>query len=294
MSFVVVFCFFFAKIEWFIAYFVFIFSIFAFWIVVFLTCGVQFQKLNCLKNKKKKNKKSFLKKINEKLRNVFQKDVPQDLMFKIIDNTKCLMWICISALVFNNKYITDITAIVAHLSNSFPIFNKFKSESKNFISIIITGFVLDKITGISMLVAFFIGAKKSGYTSVAITSAMFVGIVKTLLHIFLFDNNDYVQALFFIFFGCLAISKNKRTIIYICEKAVPEDFWFYRKKKKEDEKSKKEKVEKKEEKKDEQQAKKKKKDCSDKYKKVYKNNKKYEKTDKKFERREERRQHKSR
>ena len=251
----------------------------AFWLTTFLACGVCFQQLHTDKS----FKKSFFKKVEEKIKKIFKRDISERFLLKILDNLKCLFFVCLGAFLFNNKYITDITAIVAHLSSNFPIWHKFKSDNKNFISVIITGFVLDEITGISMLFAFLIGAKKSGYTSVAITSAMLAGIFKTAIHIFMFNNNDYVEAVFFIFFGCLAISRNKKTLIYICEKAVPEDFKFYKKKKKEEKKEThngKKHHEVKCEKKEKKDA------YPNKYKKFYKNNKKYEKIDIKAEKRD--------
>jgi len=43
-----------------------------------------------------------------------------------------------------------------------------------------------------------------------------IGMIKTVMHIFLFGNTDYIEVVFFVGFGALAISKNKKILLYIC------------------------------------------------------------------------------
>ena len=160
------------------------------------------------------------------LRNFYQK-FSFKLFFEVLDYVKCPMFVVISAILFNKKIITDTTAIVSYLAHYFPIWSGFRNDNKNFIGVIFTGFILDPITGISMIFAYLLSARSFGYTSVAITSSMLVGIIKTFIHIVFFDNNDYVEALFFIFFGILAIYKNHRVLIHIFGKSVKRDIKLY-------------------------------------------------------------------
>lgn len=153
------------------------------------------------------------------------------LIFTVIDCIKCPIFVVFSAIMFNEKYITDLTAVVAYMAHYFPIWSGFRNDNRNFIGIIFTGFLLDPITGLSMIFAYLISARSFGHTTIAITSAMLVGMVKTFVHIVFFDNNDYIEAVYFIFFGSLAIYKNRRMLRYLCEKTVKSDIEFYRKKK---------------------------------------------------------------
>ena len=150
------------------------------------------------------------------------------LIFTVIDYIKCPFFVIVSAIMFNDKYMTDLTAIVAYLAHYFPIWSGFRNDNRNFIGVIFTGFLLNPITGISMIFAYLVSARSFGYTSIAITSSMLVGIIKTVVHVVFFDNNDFVEAIYFIFFGVLAIYKNRRILIYICEKTVKKDVKFYK------------------------------------------------------------------
>ena len=174
---------------------------------------------------------NFLGKATIKVIRFFRKFYPKfsfKLLFNTIDYTKCVFFVIIAAMVFDKKQIVDLTAIVAYTAHYFPIWSGFRNDNKNFISIIFTGFLLDPITGVSMLLAYLVSAHTFGYTSIAITSAMMAGIVKTVVHVVFFDNTDYIEALFFISFGVLAIYKNRKILIYICEKSAKKDIKFYK------------------------------------------------------------------
>ncbi len=190
-------------------------SLITFMVLTYLLCSLQFSKIVCfLGEYHTKNK--IIKTIITKIQKLNNKKSSLKTFGNILDITKCLIATLLSAYFFENKYIMDTTAVVAHLGHHFPLWNKFKNESKNFINLILTGFVLDPITGVSMLIAFGFAAFKSSYTSVAITSATMIGMIKTVMHIFLFGNTDYIEVVFFVGFGALAISKNKKVLLYIC------------------------------------------------------------------------------
>ena len=190
-------------------------SLVTFMVLTYLLCSLQFSKIVCFLGEcRTKNK--IMKKIIVKIQKLNNKKSSLKTFGNILDITKCLIATLLSAYFFENKYIMDTTAVVAHLGHHFPLWNKFKNESKNFINLILTGFVLDPITGVSMLIAFGFAALKSSYTSVAITSATMIGMIKTVMHIFLFGNTDYIEVVFFVGFGALAISKNKKILLYIC------------------------------------------------------------------------------
>lgn len=190
-------------------------SLITFLVLTYLLCSLQFSKIVCfLGEYNTKNK--IMKTIIAEIQKLNNKKSSLKTFGNILDITKCLIATLLSAYFFENKYIMDTTAVVAHLGHHFPLWNKFKNESKNFINLILTGFVLDPITGVSMLIAFGFAAFKSSYTSVAITSATMIGMIKTVMHIFLFGNTDYIEVVFFVGFGALAISKNKKILLYIC------------------------------------------------------------------------------
>lgn len=190
-------------------------SLITFMVLTYLLCSLQFSTIVCFLGKYRA-KNEIMKKIIAKIQKINNKKSFLKTFGNILDITKCLIATLLSAYFFENKYIMDMTAVVAHLGHHFPLWNKFKNESKNFINLILTGFVLDPITGVSMLIAFGFAALKSSYTSVAITSATMIGMIKTVMHIFLFGNTDYIEVLFFVGFGALAISKNKKILLYIC------------------------------------------------------------------------------
>ena len=193
------------------------FFVVLFLLITYLFCSFQFleffvkQKKHCVYIEKLINNTiKLIKKINI---NPSVEDI-----CVVFDGLKCCVFVIISAYLFHSKNIMDITAIVAYLGHRFPIYYKFKNESKNFISMILVGFILDPITGISMIVAFILSSRICEYTSVATISAMLAGIVKTLIHFSFFENNYYFENLFFIFFSILAISKNKRAMLYVIAK----------------------------------------------------------------------------
>ena len=134
-------------------------------------------------------------------------------LFRFIDDTKCFVCVLLSMLLFNKKEAHDIIAIVSYLGYCFPVFYNFKNNNRNFISVIFTSFLLDRITGISMLVAFFVSMKKSGYMSVSVVSFMVVGVIKTIIHILLLDSTDYLEMVFFSGIACIAIYDNNMLIV---------------------------------------------------------------------------------
>ncbi len=142
-------------------------------------------------------------------------------MATIVDCIKCPLFVVFSACLFHEKYIIDFTAIVACVAHYFPIFNDAKNGSKNFVGLILTSFVLNPITGISMFISFFIVANNNGHFAVATASAMIVGTLKTLINILLLGDTNYVETSFIITFSALAIYRNKRALLYIFAKASP-------------------------------------------------------------------------
>ena len=208
-----------------------------FLIIAYLLSSIQFKQIM----PKYYDKIQMSKKYNKHL-SFYVKKIKNKITFEntgtVLDGIKCVFFVLLSSFIFDKKNIVDITAIVAHLGHSFPIWYKFRNKSKNFINVILTGFVLDPITGISMIVGFLFAAYKSKYSSVAITSAMLVGIIKTFVHLLFFSKNNYFDVLFFIMFGIIAISRNKNTLLYICEKSIDNDIFSVKKKSKKNEKSK--------------------------------------------------------
>ncbi len=198
----------------------------SFFLLTYIICSFQIK--NAVKTKIPHNS---IGKYSIKVIKFFRRFYPKfsfKLFFDVADFLKCPLFVLLSAILFNNKSITDATAIVSYVAHYFPIWSGFHNSSRNFIGIIFTGFILDPITGISMIFAYLLSARSFGYTSVATTSSMMVGMIKTVVHIAFFNSTDYVEAIFFIFFGVLAIYRNKRILLYICEKSVKKDIKFYR------------------------------------------------------------------
>ena len=185
--------------------------------ITYLCCSFQFVEFFIKNKKHSKLCENTISKIVKFAKKIKFNPSVEDICF-IFDCFKCCVFVILSAYVFHNKNIMDITAIIAYLGHRFPIYYKFKNDSKNFISLIFVGFILDPITGVSMIIAFIFASRICEYTSVATISAMIAGIVKTLIHFSFFENNDYLENLFFLFFAILAISKNKRALIYVISK----------------------------------------------------------------------------
>ena len=212
------------------------------------------------------------------------------LFFTLFGHAKYPFFVILSGFLFERKYIVDLTAIVAYMGYYFPIWSGFRCSNNNgFIGVICTGFILDYITGIGMLLSYFISARSFGYTSVAVVSAMMVGMIKTIVHIVVFDNTDYFEAAFFMLFGMLAICKNRRMLKHICGATVKQDIKFYKSvckffSKKNDAKRNAYKTEKKlVEKKNTDEQKVKKSARYRNYKKIYKNNLKFIEDDRIYE-----------
>lgn len=190
-----------------------------FLLLTYLICSVQFKELV-----KYKNYNNIGVKIVTAIVNKIKIEHPKFSFvytLSIIDHIKCPLFVACSAFLFHEKYIIDITAIVSHTAHYLPMVSNCKNNSKNFVSLMLTSFILNPITGISMFVSFFIVANNKGHFATAITSAVIVGILKTLINISFLGNKDYIEMLFVVAFGMLAIYRNKRTLIYICAKANP-------------------------------------------------------------------------
>ena len=203
------------------------FLLFSFWSITYLICSFHFKDAINLKIPHNSIGKFSIKVI--KFFKRFYSKFSFQMLFYAIDFLKCPLFVLLSAIFFFFFYIVDCTAIISYLGHYFPLWHGFRSDNKNFISIIFTGFILDPITGIAMIFAFLLSARSFGYFSLSITSAMLVGMVKTVIHIMFFNNHEYMECLYFLFFGCLSIYKNRKTLLHICEKSTKQDISFYKK-----------------------------------------------------------------
>ena len=134
---------------------------------------------------------------------------------ELFDFIKCLCFVIISSTALNNKNITAFTSIIALAGNYFPFFGLKSNRSKNFIGFILIGAFLDIITSISMLFAYFVSIHYGKHKSIATASAMCVGIAKTIIHIALVTHVNYLETIYFIFYGILGICRNKKTLSYM-------------------------------------------------------------------------------
>ncbi len=178
--------------------------------------GSSYQFVNTMRRTKNKKIKNRITLLNNKLQKYVKYNLSSKKIGYFLDSIKCLFFVISSIIIFGNKTLTDLVAIASLAGNYFPLFGIRKNQSKNFLSVIIVGLFLDAFTGISMVFAFALTLKYGHHKSIAITSAMFMGIMKSIVHISIFSNKDYIEALYFIIFGILAIYCNKKTLLYIC------------------------------------------------------------------------------
>ena len=141
--------------------------------------------------------------------------ISQKSVGEFLDCIKCAMFVIIASIIFDNKNITALTSIVALAGNYFPFFCIKKNQSKNFLCIIIIGTFLDIITSGSILFAYCISIHYTKHKSIAMASAMFVGIVKTIIHLAIISHPNYVVATYFIVYGLLGIKRNKKTFVHM-------------------------------------------------------------------------------
>lgn len=188
-------------------YFIFLF-------ITYLCSSYQFT--NTIRKTKNKNIKNRIILLNNKLQKYIKYNLSCKKIGYFLDTLKCSFFVVFSMIIFDNKSLTDFVAIVSLFGNYFPFFGIRKNQSKNFFSVIVVGLLLDLFTGISMIFAFALTLKYGHHKSIAFTSAMFMGIMKSIIHISMFSNKDYVEALYFIVFGLCAIYRNKKTLLYIC------------------------------------------------------------------------------
>ena len=141
--------------------------------------------------------------------------ISQKSVGEFLDCIKCAMFVIIANIIFDNKNITALTSIVALAGNYFPFFCIKKNQSKNFLCVIIIGALLDIITSTSMLFVYCISIYYDKHKSISTTSSMFVGIVKTIIHIAITTKTNYIIATYFIMYGLLGIKRNKKTFVYM-------------------------------------------------------------------------------
>lgn len=188
----------------------------------YLLCSFQF--VEYFINNKKQNKyiKNCITNVVKIVKKLNLNPSIEDICM-VFDIVKCCLFVVLSAYIFHSKNIVDITAIVSYFGHRFPVYYKFQNKSKNFISFIFLGFIIDPITGISMIASFVLASRICEYTSVAMVSAMIGCIVKVLVQFSFFENHNYFEMLFFLFFAILCISKNKKTMFYIVAKTCKND-----------------------------------------------------------------------
>ena len=185
-------------------------------VLCYLCCSFQFEGTLRQRNNSKINKKILY--ILEKIKIKTKNSVSLKTIGGVLDCLKCMFFIVLADCIFGKKNLIDLTAIIVLLAHYYPFFGFRKNNSKNFIAIMLSGILLDPITGASMLVAFVFALKCFKYKSIATLSSAFVSIIKTIVHICVFSNHDYFEAVYFIGFGILAIYRNRLTFCYLCSK----------------------------------------------------------------------------
>lgn len=186
---------------------------FLYLLLVYLLCSFQcIYFINNICNTRQNN--IFVKKILL-LENRTKYRLSRKRIGELFDCIKCSSFVIATMIAFNNVSITATTAIIALLGNYFPFFCIKKNRSKNFLCVIIIGFFLDLITSTSMLFVYFISIHYKKHKSIATTSAMFVGIIKTIVHIAIMAKTNYIVATYFIIYGLFGINRNKRTFAYM-------------------------------------------------------------------------------
>ena len=185
-------------------------------VLCYLCCSFQFEGTLKHKNNSKTNKNILY--ILENIRIKTKNSVSLKTIGGVLDCLKCMFFIILADCIFGKKTLIDLTAIVAFLGHYYPFFGFRKNNSKNFIAIMLSGILLDPITGASILAAFVFALKCFKYKSIATLSSSVVSMIKTIVHICIFSNHDYVEAIYFIGFGTLAIYRNRLTFCYLCSK----------------------------------------------------------------------------
>ena len=143
-------------------------------------------------------------------------------IFMALDNCKSPFFTVLSWIFFYDKTITTLTAILTQTASYYSIYYGFIGQRIHFISFLIAGLVVNPVTGISMVIAFFLAKKKTGYKSIATLSAVIVGMIKTLTSVVILKNTNYLEFFFFTSFGLCIIYNNKKVLLYICSKNSPQ------------------------------------------------------------------------
>lgn len=185
----------------------------AYLLLTYLLCSLQC--VSFIKNICKTRQNNGFAKTIISLETYTQYRISQKNIGEFLDCIKCAMFVIIANIIFDNKNITALTSIVALAGNYFPFFCIKKNQSKNFLCIIIIGTFLDIITSGSMLFAYCISIHYNKHKSIAMASAMFVGIVKTIIHLAIISHPNYVVATYFIVYGLLGIKRNKKTFVHM-------------------------------------------------------------------------------
>lgn len=140
----------------------------------------------------------------------------------VLDNFKSPFFTALSWFFFYDKTITTLTAILTQTASYYSIYYGFIGQRIHFVSFLIAGFVVNPITGIFMIIAFVLAKKKIGYKSIAILSAVITGMIKTLTSVVILKNTNYLEFFFFTSFGLCIIYNNKKILLYICSKNLPQ------------------------------------------------------------------------
>lgn len=185
----------------------------AYLLLTYLLCSLQC--VPFIKNICKTRQNNGFAKTIISLETYTQYRISQKSIGEFLDCIKCAIFVVIASITFDTKNITALTSIVALAGNYFPFFCIKKNQSKNFLCVIIIGAFLDIITSTSMLFVYCISIYCDKHKSISTTSSMFVGIVKTIIHIAIATKTNYIIATYFIMYGLLGIKRNKKTFVYM-------------------------------------------------------------------------------
>ena len=185
----------------------------AYLLLTYLLCSLQC--VPFIKNICKTRQNNGFAKTIISLETYTQYRISQKSIGEFLDCIKCAIFVVIASITFDTKNIIALTSIVALAGNYFPFFCIKKNQSKNFLCVIIIGAFLDIITSTSMLFVYCISIYYDKHKSISTTSSMFVGIVKTIIHIAIATKTNYIIATYFIMYGLLGIKRNKKTFVYM-------------------------------------------------------------------------------
>ena len=185
----------------------------AYLLLTYLLCSLQC--VPFIKNICKTRQNNGFVKIILSLETETQYRASQKKIGEFLDCVKCAIFVIIASIIFDTKNITALTSIVALAGNYFPFFCIKKNQSKNFLCVIVIGAFLDIITSASMLFVYCVSICYDKHKSIAITSSMFVGMVKIIIYVVIATKTNYIIAIYFIMYGLLGIKRNKKTFVYM-------------------------------------------------------------------------------